>query len=215
MFTKLEDALKNDKLDKIFVSEKQGQLKLSKVIKAGTLYFKVQDDFHEGNGIYFSSGAGSRFSLFDKSKGTMYLAESPHTGLHEYFQDAKDEDEDGGFIDTSDLETNCMAEIEIKKDLKVLNISQLVPHLHVPIADLMDDKSIYPLTQKLAQELSKNFDGMEYLSRQNGEKCLVLWSDTQGEEILLNKSVTPLIDYTHDSVSAKEMLRQQCGIKIT
>jgi len=213
MFTKLEDALKNDKLDQILALEKQGQLKLTKVIKAGTLYFKVQDDFHEGNGIYFSSEAESRFSLFDKSKGTMYLAESPHTGLHEYFQDAKDDD--GGFLDSSDLESNCMAEIEIKKDLRILNISQFAPHIDVPVGELMVNKTIYSLTQQLAQKLSKHFDGMEYLSRQNGERCVVLWSDNQGEDILLNKSVTRLVDYKHESVSARDMLKQQCGIQIT
>lgn len=213
MFTKLEDVLKNDKLDQILALEKQGQLKLTKVIKAGTVYFKVQDDFHEGNGIYFSSEAESRFSLFDKSKGTMYLAESPHTGLHEYFQDAKDDD--GGFLDNSDLESNCMAEIEIKKDLRILNISQFSPHIDVPVGELMVNKTIYSLTQQLAQKLSKHSDGMEYLSRQNGERCLVLWSDNQGEDILLNKSVTRLVDYKHESVSARDILKQQCGIQIT
>lgn len=213
MFTKLEDVLKNDKLDQILALEKQGKLKLTKVIKAGTVYFKVQDDFHEGNGIYFSSGAESRFSLFDKSKGTMYLAESPHTGLHEYFQDAKDED--GSFLDRSDLESGCMAEIEIKKDLRILNISQLAPHLDVPVAELMVNKTIYPLTQQLAQKLSKHFDGMEYLSRQNGERCLVLWSDNQGEDILFNKSVTRLVDYQYESSSARDILKQQCGIQVT
>jgi hypothetical protein len=213
MFTKLEDVLKNDKLDQILALEKQGKLKLTKVIKAGTVYFKVQDDFHEGNGIYFSSGAESRFSLFDKSKGTMYLAESPHTGLHEYFQDAKDED--GGFLDRNDLESGCMAEIEIKKDLRILNISQLAPHLDVPVAELMANKTIYPLTQQLAQRLSKHFDGMEYLSRQNGERCLVLWSDNQGEDILFNKSVTRLVDYQYKSSSARDILKQQCGIQVT
>jgi hypothetical protein len=213
MFTKLEDALKNDKLDQILALEKQGKLKLTKVIKAGTLYFKVQDDFYEGNGIYFSSEAESRFSLFDRSKGTMYLAELPHTGLHEYFQDAKDDD--GSFLDHSDLEINCMAEIEIKKDLRILNISQFAPHIDVPVGELMVNKTIYSLTQQLAQKLSKHFDGMEYLSRQNGERCLVLWSDNQGEDILLNKSVTRLVDYKHKSVSARDMLKQQCGIQIT
>lgn len=213
MFTKLEDALKNDTVDKIVALEKQGQLKLTKVIKAGTLYFKVQDDFYGGNGIYFSSEAESRFSLFDKSKGTMYLAELPHTGLHESFQDAKDDD--GSFLDHSDLESNCMAEIEIKKDLRILNISQFAPHIDVPVGELMVNKTIYSLTQKLAQKLSKHFDGMEYLSRQNGERCLVLWSDNQGEEILLNKSVTRLVDYKYESVSARDMLKQQCGIQIT
>ncbi|SDY89984.1 RES family NAD+ phosphorylase [Acinetobacter kyonggiensis] len=213
MFTKLEDALKNDKLDQIFALEKQGQLNLTKVIKAGTLYFKVQDDFHEGNGIYFSSKDESRFSILDKSKGTMYLAESPHTGLLEYFHDAKDED--GGFLDKSDLESGCMAEIEIIKDFRVLNVSQFSPHIDVPVGELMGDNPIYPLTQQLAQKLSKMFDGMEYVSRQNGERCLVLWSDNQGEEILLNKSVTHLVDYEHESVSARVMLQQKCGIQIT
>lgn len=54
MLTKLEDSvLKSNKLDKVLADEEQGLLQLTKVIKAGTLYFKVQDDFHEGNGVYF------------------------------------------------------------------------------------------------------------------------------------------------------------------
>ena len=213
MLTKLEDVLKSNKLDKVLADEEQGLLQLTKVIKAGTLYFKVQDDFHEGNGVYVSSEDESRFSVFDKSKGTMYLAESPHTGLHEYFQDAKDED--GSFLDSSDLKSGCMAEIEIKKDFRVLNISKFSPHIDVPVAELMVDKTIYSQTQQLAEKLSKKFDGMEYLSRQNGERCLVLWSDNQGKEILSNKSVTHLVDYEHESVSARAMLQQQCGIQIT
>ena len=153
MLTKLEDVLKSNKLDKVLADEEQGLLQLTKVIKAGTLYFKVQDDFHEGNGVYFSSEDESRFSVFDKSKGTMYLAESPHTGLHEYFQDAKDED--GSFLDSSDLKSGCMAEIEIKKDFRVLNISKFFPHIDVPVAELMVDKTIYSQTQQLAEKLSK------------------------------------------------------------
>ena len=47
MLTKLEDVLKSNKLDKVLADEEQGLLQLTKVIKAGTLYFKVQDDFHE------------------------------------------------------------------------------------------------------------------------------------------------------------------------
>ncbi|MCF9047373.1 RES family NAD+ phosphorylase [Acinetobacter nectaris] len=213
MLTKLEDVLKSKTLDKVLAGEEQGLLVLTKIIKSGTVYFKVQDDFHEGNGIYFSSEAESRFSVFDKSKGTMYLAESPHTGLHEYFQDAKDEE--GGFLDSSDLESSCMAEIEIKKDLRVLNVSQISPHINVPVAELMVDKTIYSQTQKLAEKLSKKFDGMEYVSRQNGERCLVLWSDNQGNGILSNKSVTHLVEYEHESVSAREMLQKKCGIQIT
>lgn len=48
-------------------------------------------------------------SLYQISlKGAIYLAESPHTGLHEVFQ--KNE-----IIDSHDLATNCMAEIEIRR----------------------------------------------------------------------------------------------------
>lgn len=36
-----------------------------------------------------------------------------------------------------------MAEIEIKKDFRVLNISKFSPHIDVPVAELMVDKTIY------------------------------------------------------------------------
>lgn len=208
MFTKLEDALKNDKLKKVLDLHAKGQLNVMKIIKAGTLYYRVQDAYHDGNGVYFSDNE-TRFSISDKSKGAIYLAESPHTGLHEVFQ--KNE-----IIDSHDLATNCMAEIEIKRDLQILNISQLAPHLGIPVGELMNRKELtYPLTQQMAQELCEFADGMEYLSRQNGERCLVLWSDNQGEDMLLNKSVTPLSSYMYGTVSARSILRQQCGIQIT
>lgn len=102
----------------------------------------------------------------------MYVADSPHTGCSEFFQDEE-------FIDRSDFDTNCMAEIMPDRPLKVFDLTRLAPHLGVPVGDLMEPKTTYPFTQELAKEMAQHADGVEYLSRLTGKPCLAILSVTQ------------------------------------
>lgn len=198
----------HDRIKKIMDLEDQGDIQVTKVIPEGTGYYKLQDEYHDGNGVFFNPNSNNRFSLSDKSKGPMYLADSPHTACSEFFQDEE-------FIDRSDFEVNCMAEITTKKPLKVFDETRLAPHLNLAVGDLMGTKAVYPFTQELAKELSQHADGLEYLSRHTGKPCVVLWSDkVDGDDIVSTESVTPLHQYKHQGKTAKQILKSECNLKI-
>ena len=175
-----------------------------------TVFYKVQDQYHGGNGIHFNVNAKNRFSLISKSKGVMYLATTPDTGLKEYYQDYE-------FIDMEgDLELNCMAEIQAARTIKIIDLAVLAPLLKVALGDLMGSRAVYPDTQLLAEVLSNYADGMEYLSRHTGKPCIVLWSDAvDGNGMLENLSVTPLSEYSHNGMSAEHILKYQLNYQIT
>ncbi|MFA1240838.1 RES family NAD+ phosphorylase [Serratia odorifera] len=198
----------HDRLNDIMHLEDQGEIAVTKVIPAGTGYYKLQAEYHDGNGVYFNPKSNNRFSLSDQSKWPMYLADSPHTACSEFFQDEE-------FIDRSDFETNCMAEITTERPLKVFDLTLLSPHLGLAVGDLMAPKATYPLTQGLATEMAQHADGVEYLSRYTGKPCIALWSDkVDGDGILSTASVTPLSQYEHRGRTARQILKAVCNIRI-
>lgn len=194
----------------IFASAENTYCQIVKDMVVDTDFYKVQDQYHGGNGINFNFKAANRFSLASKSKGVMYLATTPHTGLKEFYQEYK-------FIDTEDdLSINCMAVIQAARTIKIVDLAALAPLLKTALGDLMGPQTVYADTQKLADVLSKYADGMEYLSRHTGKPCIALWSDAvDGNGMLKNHSVTPLTEYTHNGMSAQQILKSQLNYKIT
>jgi hypothetical protein len=208
MFIKFEGNL-NEAVTGIVSLEEKGELMVRKTIEIDSSYFKMQDGFYSGNGVFFNQKSENRFSLSDKSKGPQYLADSPHTACHEFYQEEK-------FIDRSDFETDCMAVIKVERELRVFDETMLAPHLGIAIGDLMGPKTAYPFTQELAKVLSQHADGLEYLSRHTGKPCVVLWSNQEdGQGMLSTESVTPLKDYSHKGQTARNILKSKCGISIT
>lgn len=208
MIIEYEDIL-HDRLKEIMGLEAQGELRVTKLISVGAGYYKLQDQHYGGNGVFFNPNSENRFSLFDKSKWPIYLAESPHTAFSEFYQDEE-------FIDYSDFTTNCMVEISVQKPLKVFDETRLAPHLRISVGDLMGPRSVYIFTQKLSKVLAEHADGLEYLSRHNGQPCVVLWSDKlDGGGILLTTSVTRLNQYEHQGKTARQILKSECNLRIT
>ncbi|WP_459378956.1 RES domain-containing protein [Serratia sp. ser-z] len=198
----------HDCLINIMHLEDQGEIEVTKVIPADTVYYKLQAEYHDGNGVYFNPRSNNRFSLSDQSKWPMYVADSPHSACSEFFQNEE-------FIDRSDFDTNCMAEITPERPLKVFDLTRLAPHLGLPVGDLMAPKATYPLTQDLAQEMAQHADGVEYLSRHTGKPCLAIWSDKEdGDGILSTASVTPLSQYEHRGRTARQILKADCNLRI-
>ena len=199
----------NEEVNNLMDLEVKGEIQLTKLIKAGTTYYKMQRGYYDGNGVFFHQTSENRFSLSDKSKGVQYLAESPHTACHELYQEEK-------FIDRSDFERDCMAEINIERDLRVFDATMLATHLNIAVGDLMGPKTAYLVTQRLATALSKHADGLEYLSRYTGKPCVVLWSNHEnGNGILSTLCVKLLKDYTYNGKTGKNILKSQCSIQVT
>ncbi len=196
-------------VEKIFADTEVSHSLIIKELAVETDFYKVQDQYYGGNGINFNFKSENRFSLISKSRGVMYLATTPHTGLKEFYQDEN-------FIDTEDFEQNCMAEIQAARVIRIIDLAALAPLLKIPVGDLMGPKAVYGETQLLAEVLSPYADGMEYLSRHTGKPCIVLWSDAvDGNGMLKNTSVTPLSQYSHNGKSAQTILKSQLGIHIT
>nr|WP_318379126.1 RES family NAD+ phosphorylase [uncultured Enterobacter sp.] len=193
----------------IFASAQSTYCQIVKDMAVDTVFYKVQDQYHGGNGINFNFKANNRFSLISKSKGVMYLATTAHTGLKEYYQGYE-------FIDMEgDLECNCMAEIQAARTIKIIDLAVLAPLLKIALGDLMGPVAVYPDTQLLAEVLSNYADGMEYLSRHTGKPCIALWSDAvDGNGMLESLSVTPLAEYSHNGMSAEHILKYQLNYQI-
>ncbi|EMW3576608.1 RES domain-containing protein [Yersinia enterocolitica] len=169
-------------------------------------FYKVQDQYYGGNGIHFNFSSETRFSLCNKTKGVMYLATTAFTGLKEFYQDAP-------FIETDDLEQNCMAVIQAARTIKIIDLAALAPHLKTPLGYLMGSKAVYGDTQWLAEVLSHYADGIEYLSQHTGKTCIALWSDTvDGNGMLKNISVTPLSQFSINGKSTQAILKSKLGI---
>lgn len=169
-------------------------------------FYKVQDQYYSGNGIYFNSESETRFSLRNKSKGVMYLATTAFTGLKEFYQDDE-------YVETTDLDKNCMAVIQAARTIKIIDLAALAPHLRTPLGHLMGSKAVYGDTQLLAEVLSQYADGIEYLSQHTGKPCIALWSDAaQGNGMLKNTSVTPLSQYSLDGKSTQTILKSKLSI---
>jgi len=194
----------------IFASAENTYCQIVKEMAADTDFYKVQDQYHGGNGINFNFKASNRFSLISKSKGVMYLATTAHTGLKEFYQEYD-------FIDAEDdLGINCMAEIQAARTINIVDLAALAPLLKTAIGDLMGPKTVYADTQLLAEVLSNYADGMEYLSRHTGKPCIALWSDAaDGNGMLKNLSVTPLTEFSLNGQSAEQILKSQLNYLVT
>ncbi|WLV39293.1 RES family NAD+ phosphorylase [Morganella morganii] len=190
-------------------AETAGDISVTTALQPGMIYYKLQAERFGDNGVFFNPAGNNRFSLPDHSKFPMYMADSPHTACHEFYQEEK-------FIAQDDFRRNCMAEIRIMRAVRVFDEKKLAPHLGVAVGDLMGPKSRYCYTQALAKSLSFCADGLIYLSRYTGDPCLVLWSDsTDGNGMVTTDSVTPLCRYRHNGMTAKQILKAQLNIRLT
>ncbi|KUQ84834.1 MULTISPECIES: RES domain-containing protein [Enterobacter cloacae complex] len=190
----------------ILAGEEISDSEIFKELTIGPDFYKVQDQYYGGNGIYFNSESETRFSLRNKSKGVMYLATTAYTGLKEFYQDAP-------FVEKDDLDKNCMAVIQAARTIKIIDLAALAPHLKTPLGYLMSSKAVYGDTQWLAEVLSHYADGIEYLSQHTGKTCIALWSDTvDGNGMLKNISVTPLSKFSHNGKSTQAILKSKLGI---
>jgi hypothetical protein len=116
-------------------------------------------------------------------------------------------------VETEDLEKNCMAVIQAARTIKIIDLAALAPHLKTPLGYLMGSKAVYEDTQWLAEVLSHYADGIEYLSQHTGKTCIALWSDTvDGNGMLKNISVTPLIQFSLNGQSTQAILKSKLGI---
>ncbi|EGT4277847.1 RES domain-containing protein [Cronobacter sakazakii] len=198
----------HEQIKAVIACEEKGDCKV-RIDLPHSPFYKMQDGFYGGNGVYFNNKSCTRFSLKNKSKGVMYLALTPHTALKEFFQDEE-------VIARQDFEQNCMAELTATRSLTVFDVSALALQLKIPVGDLMGPKEpVYPFTQLLAQVLSPYADGMIYLSRHTGKECIVLWSDSvDGGGCLDTTSVTSLSKYSHNGKSAKQILKSELAILV-
>lgn len=193
-------------VDQILAGAEISDSDIFKNITIGHDFYKVQDQYYCGNGIHFNSKSETRFSLRNKSKGVMYLATTAFTGLKEFYQDAP-------FVQTDELESNCMAVIQAASTIKIIDLAALAPHLKTPLGHLMGSKAVYEDTQLLAEVLSHYADGMEYLSQHTGKPCVALWSDAvDGNGMLKNISVTPLSQFSLNGKSTQTILKSKLGI---
>ncbi|EFH3930432.1 RES domain-containing protein [Escherichia coli] len=196
----------HDVVEQILAGVEISDSEIFKELTIETDFYKVQDQYYGGNGVHFNSNSDTRFSLRSKTKGVLYLATTAFTGLKEFYQDAP-------FIDTNDLEENCMAVIQAARTIKIIDLAALAPHLKTALGDLMGPKAVYADTQYLSEVLSNYADGMEYLSRHTGKPCIALWSDAvDGNGMLKNISVTPLNQFSLNGKSTQVILKSKLGI---
>ncbi|WP_213993488.1 RES domain-containing protein [Sodalis sp. dw_96] len=196
-------------MDQIIQKNKVAGHKIVKTYSASTDYYRLQDNFYGGNGVFFNKDPKreSRYAIPDRRKGAFYVTAMPITACAEMYKGEN-------FIDLEDYNKNCMAIVTAVRELSIIDLTALAPLLHVSLGELMGDN--YRNTQALAAVLSKHVDGLEYLSRMTGQCCTVFWcEDISGEGLVATKSVTRLSDFQHDGVSARNMLRDQLDIRIT
>ncbi len=197
------------RINQILQKIKIGQISIVKIYRASTDYFRLQDNFYGGNGVFFNKDPKkeSRYAIPDRSKGAFYVTAMPLTACAEMYKGEN-------FIDLEDYNKNCMAIVTAVRDLSVIDLTALAPLLHVPLGELMGGD--YRNTQALAAILSKHADGLEYLSCMTGQRCTVFWcGDTSGEGVIATKSVKRLSDFQFNGLSARDMLRDQLDIRIT
>lgn len=197
------------RMDQIIQKIKVAGSKIVKTYPASTDYFRLQDNFYDGNGVFFNKDPKreSRYAIPDRSKGTFYVTAVPVTACAEMYKGER-------FIDLEDFTKNCMAIVTAVRDLSIIDLTALAPLLHVPLGELMGGN--YRNTQMLAAILSKHVDGLEYLSCMTGQCCTVFWcEDSSGAGLITTKSVKRLSDFQHEGVSARDMLRDHLDIRIT
>ncbi|MCM7120084.1 RES domain-containing protein, partial [Enterobacter hormaechei] len=99
------------------------------------------------------------------------------------------------------------------REIRIIDLAALAPHLKTPLGYLMGSKAVYGETQWLAEVLSQYADGIEYLSQHTGKPCIALWSyAVDGNGMLENSSVTPLSQFSLNGKSTKAILKSKLGI---
>ncbi len=177
-------------------------------IKAGTALYRLQPGSYGGISVYFSlSGKEHRYSLTDGINGSMYLAYDPKTALKEVFQKKKS-------LRESDLDNYYMGTVAIEKDVKILQVKQLVSKTRLTINHVTTARRA--VTQLLAARArAVGFDGMEYLSNVTGEACLVLWHDNvAGTGMAVTHCQTCLSHFNYNGKDAADILVYDLNIPV-
>lgn len=183
--------------------------KCERQVDKGTKTYRLQRESHGGNSVFFNQdGEDCRYNLVDgTTTGAMYLAESPETALKEVFQNKKG-------LKESDLDDYFMGVIVLEKDMKVLQIQELIKGSRLTLNDVTT--STRAVTQQLARRVHKaGLDGMYYPSNVTGEECLVLWHHKPaGEGVATTLEQTCLSDYELEGRETADILVNDLGISV-
>lgn len=177
-------------------------------VAKGKETYRLQRESHGGNSVFFNQkGEDCRYNLVDGITGAMYLAESPETALKEVFQNKKG-------LKESDLEAYFMGVVVLEKDIKVLQIKELIKSSTLTLNDVT--MSTRAVTQELARRVHKaGFDGMQYPSNVTGEMCLVIWHNKPaGEGMATTREQTCLSDFELDGRETADILVNELGISV-
>lgn len=169
-------------------------------MSAGMAFYRLQSGSYGGTNVYFNlDGKDYRYSLTDGINGSMYLAYDPKTALKEVFQKKKS-------LRESDLNNYYMGRVVIEKDVKILQVKQLLSKTDLTLHHVTTATRV--VTQLLATiARAAGFDGMEYPSNVTGEDCLVLWHDkVAGTGMAVTHNQTCLSSFTHDGKEAADIL---------
>lgn len=174
----------------------------------GTTQFRLQEGEHNGNGVYFNpDGAQSRFGVDTPGMGCCYVTTSPKTAMKEVFKHSPG-------LDASDLDGYYMAELEVMRNLQVVNLNDLLPKAHLTLHEVTS--AHYLFTRRLATRLaSTGVDGLSYLSNVTGEPCTVLWDSAgPGTDKLATKTLTQLSQFSHQGREAETILVDDLNIPV-
>lgn len=177
-------------------------------IKAGKAFYRLQPGSYGGTSVYFNlNGEDYRYSLTDGINGSMYLAYGPKTALKEVFQKKKS-------LRESDLNNYYMGTVTIEKDVKILQVKQLLSKTGLTLNHVTT--ATRAVTQLLAATArAAGFDGMEYLSNVTGEDCLVLWHDkVAGAGMAVTHNQTCLSNFNYDDKDAADILVYDLNIPV-
>lgn len=182
--------------------------KCEKLVGKGTETYRLQQESHDGNSVFFNqNGQDCRYNLVDGETGSMYLAETPETALKEVFQNKKG-------LKESDLEGYYMGVVALDKDVKVLQVDELIKNSGITVNDVTT--STRSVTQELARKVHKaGFDGMKYRSNVTSEPCLVLWhNEPSGKGVATTRKQTCLSELDWDGRETADILVNDLGIPV-
>lgn len=178
----------------------------------GTTLYRVQKAGYP-EGFNFRAPEADQQVRYDdpnmKLKST-YMALEPRQAFAEVFRRG---DEPTKFMDHDELERHAVTRCILKKDVKLLRISNALPVLGLKRDAITSSE--YTLTQSITSYYSdshdRNVDGIIYESRHygDGSKCLVLWSELDGRELLETKDQVTLNNFVEEGsgVSGEDILR--------
>ncbi|KOY63141.1 hypothetical protein AM629_04320 [Photorhabdus heterorhabditis] len=177
------------------------------IISAGTIFYRLQEGEYGGNGVFFNhNGEHTRYGLTKGLNGSLYLANSPRTSMKEVFQNLP-------AITDRELDEYYMATLVTEKDLRVVDITQLAPKMHVTAHQLTGTD--YRDTQKLAAQLLPHANELAYMSNVTLEPCIVLWhNDPSGKGVIRTAELTVLRDFEYEGQIAEDILVNDLDIPI-